>query len=374
MWELSFLLVAAVIGGPPAFATKSRLEALNQDSMGSFFVKDERNIFLNPAYIHKIDRRINLEWGDDGGASKTDTVAAPKAEGGWFENEGSFPYTIYLGNEDNESISFRNLAGTSASGTFLMPDNTLDFTWGMGSGSANRWGLGATLSNNKDETTVAGVERSETFVGFRAGVLVGEEWEFYSHLALVDEAEGAAVDNDGYKGKLGLKVGAIYNLDKYRIWGQIHKKDSEYEVVGGTSQDLNAFELTVGAGHTEELSSRHAFLIWFAQLERESLEQGASVSHELETTQLLAGFGVEGQVKRWLSLRGSIKQGVLLNDQTNKTTGTPSTSNSIADSATVAGGMSVLLNGFYLDGSFTTTAGTLNAGNIMSRVAMSYVY
>ncbi len=374
MWEFWFLLVAAVIGGTPAFATKSRLEALSQDSMGSFFVKDERNIFLNPAYIHKIDRRINLEWGNDGGASKTDTVSAPKAEGGWFDNEGSFPYTIYLGNEDGESIYFRNLAGSAASGTFLMPDNTLDFTWGMGSGMDNRWGIGATLSKNKDEATVATVEKSETFAGFRAGVLLGEKWEFYGHLALVDEAEGAAVDDDDYKGKLGLKAGAIYNLDKYRIWGQIRKKDSGYEVAGGTSQDLSALEFTVGAAHTEELSNRHSFLICFAQLERESLEQGDSVKRKRETTQLLLGFGVEGQVKRWLSLRGSIKQGVLLNDETNKTTGLPSTTNSIEDSATVAGGMSVLLNGFRLDGSFTTSGGTLNAGNIMSRVAMAYTY
>jgi hypothetical protein len=65
---------------------------------------------------------------------------------------------------------------------------------------------------------------------------------------------------------------------------------------------------------------------------------------------------------------------VLLNDETNKTTGTPSTIKSIEDSATVAGGMSVLLNGFRLDGSFTTSGGTLNAGNIMSRVAMAYTY
>lgn len=365
-----WLLLAVIVGASPAFATKSRLEALSQDANGSYYIKDERNIFLNPAYIHNVDRRINLEWGNAGTATKVDGFTTPKAEGGWFNGKHSMPYAAYLGNEDTQAITARNAADTA----FMKPDNTFDFIWGMGTGMTNRWGFAASFSKNKDEVT-GGIDRSETFAGLRAGVLLGDAWEIFGHFHLLDEADGAAADGDEYKGKMGLMAGAIYNWGQYRVYGRIDKKDAEYTPAGASGLDLTGLEITIGAGHSEELSSK-SFLFYFAELSRDTneVDTAPSTSTETETTQVLLGFGVEGQVKDWLTLRGSVNQGLLLNDTSTKTTGTPSADQSIADSTAVAGGMSINFDPFRLDGSFTTTGGTLNAGNIMSRVAMTYAY
>ncbi len=58
---LGLLVVAA-----PAFATKARLEALGEDSFGSYYVNDNRNIFLNPARINENKDFITYEFGDSG--------------------------------------------------------------------------------------------------------------------------------------------------------------------------------------------------------------------------------------------------------------------------------------------------------------------
>ena len=364
------LAAALVIVSTGAQATKSRLEALGQDASGSFFIKDERNIFLNPANIHNVDRRLTLEWGAAGSATKVDATGTPKAEGGWYNGKNDMPYAVYLGNEDTDAITYRNSADTA----FLKPDNTLDFTWGMAGDRRNRWGMGVTFSKNTDEVTT-GFDRSETFAAIRGGVLLGDDWEIFGNFHLMDEAEGASAAGDDYKGGLGLSVGAIHNRDKYRYYGRISKKDVEYTPAGGTGLDGNAMEIMAGAARVNEIST-NAILFYYAQLNRLTAEVDTApgTSTETTTTQIELGFGVEGQVKDWMTLRGSVNQGVLLNDTSTKTTGTPSADRSIPDSTTVAAGLSLHFDAFQLDGSFTTTGGTLNAGNIMSRVGMTYAY
>ncbi|MCB0385289.1 MAG: hypothetical protein KDD43_07835, partial [Bdellovibrionales bacterium] len=247
-------------------------------------------------------------------------------------------------------------------------------TWGTGGSSTKRWGFGVGFSKNKDDVT-GGIDRSETFASLRAGVLLGDRWEVFGHFHLLDEADGATADGDEYKGGLGLMLAGVYNHDRYRIYGQLAKKDAEVTPAGGSSLDISGLILKLGAARVNELST-NSFLFYYAELNRSTIETDTSpgVSTETETTQIELGFGVEGQVKDWLSLRGSVMQGVLLNDTSTKTTGTPSADQSVADTTAVAAGLSIHFDAFRLDGSFTTTGGTLNAGNIMSRVGMSYNY
>ncbi|MBY0412824.1 MAG: hypothetical protein K2Q18_01600 [Bdellovibrionales bacterium] len=79
-----------------AFASKARVEALNQDSVrGSEYISDSRNIFRNPAHLNTMSNYLVTEWGT---AASTDSQTAPRAEGGFFRETGSFNYGLYLGN------------------------------------------------------------------------------------------------------------------------------------------------------------------------------------------------------------------------------------------------------------------------------------
>jgi hypothetical protein len=354
-----------------AWATKSRLEALGQSSNGSFFLRDERNVFLNPAHIHLLDRRLSFEWGDSGDGFKADAVATPKAEGGWWDGKASTPHLIYLGNENEEAIFVRNVM---SSGSALKPDNTIDVTWGVNPGGMNRYGFGINFSKNQDEVT-GGIDRSETFAGIRAGALIGDKLEVYGTFHLLDEADGAAADGDDYEGKMGLMLSASYLWDRYRLYGSIFKKDAEFTPAGGSGLDFESTLLMAGAAHVEEFANR-SMMFYFGELQSTNMKRDTSttVSSKIDILQLALGFGMEGQVADWLTLRGSVAQATLLNSYKNKTTGTPATEFSEEDSTSVAAGMTLHFDAFKLDGSFTTSGGTLTGGNIMSRVAMSYVY
>jgi hypothetical protein len=367
---ICFFICVPFFSTPAAWATKSRLEALGQNSSGSFYIQDERNIFLNPAYIHKLDRRLSFEWGVAGTADKEDTIAAPKGEGGWWDGKASTPYAIYLGNENAEAVYVRNIFSTS----FLKPDNTIDVTWGTNVGAANRFGFGINYSKNVDEAT-GGIDRSETFAGVRAGAYLGEDLEIFGILHLFDEADGAAADDDDYKGEMGLQLSAIYNKERYRFYGSLFKKGAEYTPASSsTSTDFGSLLLMAGAAHVEDFANR-SMIFYFSELRSWNIEMGSGATTEkMDILDLKFGLGMEGQVAKWLSLRGSVAQATLLNDYKRKLTGSSSVNWSNPDTTSVACGMTLRFNGFNLDGSFGTSGGTLTGGNIMSRVAMSYVY
>ena len=370
MRVICYFICGAFLPMPVAWGTKSRLEALGQNSSGSFYIQDERNIFLNPAYIHNLDRRLSFEWGVSGTANKEDTVATPKGEGGWWDGKASIPFAIYLGNENEKAIFVRNILSTS----LLKPDNTIDVTWGTNVGAANRFGFGFNYSKNVDETT-GGIDRSETFAGVRAGAYIGDNLEFFGILHLFDEADGAAADGDDYKGEMGLQLNAIYKGEHYRFYGSLFKKGAEFTPdASSTSTDFGSLLLMAGVAHVEEFGKR-SMIFYFSELRSMNMEMGSgAATQNTDILDLKLGLGAEGQVAKWLSLRGSVAQATLLNQYKVKATGSSSVDWSNPDTTSVACGMTLHFSGFKLDGSFGTSGGTLTGGNIMSRVAMSYVY
>ncbi|MEM7172113.1 MAG: hypothetical protein AAF530_18225 [Pseudomonadota bacterium] len=76
---------------PEPSATSSRP---SREDGSTHFIKDTRNIFLNPERVNQYRSYVVTEWGD---ANDNDD---PNAEGGFFREAGSFAYGVYLGNAD----------------------------------------------------------------------------------------------------------------------------------------------------------------------------------------------------------------------------------------------------------------------------------
>jgi len=76
-----------------AFATKARMNALGQSTdTGSFYVRDTRNIFYNPAYLNMTNDYVIFEWN-----STATTGTSSDGEGGYFKKGSSFNYGVYMG-------------------------------------------------------------------------------------------------------------------------------------------------------------------------------------------------------------------------------------------------------------------------------------
>src|SRR5690554_693409 len=102
--QLTVALGLAVLA-TPAFASKARLMALGEDANGSFFINDNRNIFLNAAEANNHADLVTFEWGNNNGAD-SDTDA--NAEGGILYSHKNLVYGLHLG---GQSTLDRTLSG-----------------------------------------------------------------------------------------------------------------------------------------------------------------------------------------------------------------------------------------------------------------------
>ena len=95
-----------------ALASKARLQALGEDTFGSFFIDDTRNVLLNPAHLNSHKDFVTMEFGNntDNTSTDQDSASRPKSEGGVFKSAGNLVYGLYFGDESNTANNLRYLA------------------------------------------------------------------------------------------------------------------------------------------------------------------------------------------------------------------------------------------------------------------------
>lgn len=422
MKKLVLGTVLAVVS-VPAFATKARLIALGenvQDNIGSLYFSDSRNIFQNAAYANDYKNMFITEWGGSGvnttSGVKGDTDTIPQAEGGVFKEIGGYVYGLYLGAESpytNEIRSYSRLADNS---TFHQ-DNQIDVFF-AGQGSV-KWGLNATYSASKDSTK--GARQSSASI---RGGFIADKLEGFLNIALKNEARiasatdaGVAINGaDKFQGKRGFEAGATYNLDFVKVFGYVRhatwRHDANSDLGGAATRTVydGKFDGTywlyqVGAGKEHKLTDKTTL---FAKLEYLSFNRevdpvsgAATKTVNLDDWRTPLTIGLEHDAASWLTVRGSISQNIL-SQEDNSYKGqegsiAPSVSGatgkrapgkrSTANSTNVNAGATLKFGDLSFDGVIGTNTnnntgigdtksekGILSLDNLMTRVAMTYKF
>ncbi|MEQ1875816.1 MAG: hypothetical protein ABL958_04160, partial [Bdellovibrionia bacterium] len=194
-----FSLMAALLFTmiPVANASKARLTALGQDRNGSLFVDDERNVFLNPAYMGKLRNLANFELGATGVSGN------PKAEGGLVYDLGNLRAGAELGrvNRATESILSASALATTA---FFAPQNSVELL--VGAGGDLNWGASLHYANSKsDRGVTADFPDSEASVTTVTGGVLTDLYGAYLALDMVAKSETKDVGGatEKYAGKTG---------------------------------------------------------------------------------------------------------------------------------------------------------------------------
>lgn len=157
--HLALTLGLAVISGS-AFASKARLEALGEDSNGSQYLLDNRNIFLNPAHVNYFKDIVTFESGDT--TNEADSAQKPNAEGGFLRATGNMVYGVAFGHEDK---TLQNLKTTASAN--LEDSNTWDFF--VGGDAGLQWGANLSYSSIKDEQATNDIKSDSLRAGFEIG-------------------------------------------------------------------------------------------------------------------------------------------------------------------------------------------------------------
>ena len=377
----------------PAFASKARLQALGEDTYGSFYVNDNRNVFYNAAQVNNHKDLVTFEFGDttaNNATSGVDSTESPRAEGGVFKSMGNLVYGVYLGSESNTGNGFR--AASAVNLAQASEENNIDLF--VAGDAGVKWGANLTYSKSgKDEKAGVG-DASQEAIRTRLGVIAGDI-EGFANINITNKAEDS--NGDEFKGKLGFQVGAIYNINDYRAFAEY--RDFSGEAKGTQDGDLKASQLQVGAGRTSKLNDK-ATLFTKAQFQMNKGSNDTALAGTVGTLDGVSGcslagavaceeykamfvpvvVGLEYDAASWLVLRGSVSQTVWGKEE-DKDDSRPFHNTTVVNAGatlkfgelSVDGVIGNSASGAAASGTDTSEgAGNLRTDNLMSRVSMTY--
>jgi len=415
---------ALAVLATPAFATRARLLALGESQTnltGSQYIADNRNIFLNAAYLNNYSDMVYFELGGQGsdvlGTAATtrfaDSDTSQQAEGGVFMKAGALNYGVYYGRESayaNEIRSYTRLFNED-----IHEDNQIDL---FVAGEAGvKWGANLTYSKSEDDSN----NSEQDSLAARGGVM-GTNWEGFLNVSLSNKAGLDAVGNPGkdeFEGKLGYELGGTYDLNGLKIFGYWRhatwEQESDSQLANpNTASDGSAYigkadgtynKYLVGVGRTEKISDRGTlFTKVSVDMTKRNLDTDDDGEANLDDTTVPVVIGMEYDAESWLTLRGSIVQniyGQTDNDYDDSliTAGVSQVvlgdrkpeKRTIANSTNVNMGATLKFGELAIDGivgtnngagSVSNNAGSFNAqkkgvlatDNLMSRVSMTYKF
>lgn len=364
--QLTVALGLAVLA-TPAFASKARLQALGEDVNGSFYVNDNRNVFLNAAQVNNHKDLVTFEWGDT--QEGTDATGTPRAEGGVFKTAGNLVYGLYLGSESNTSNSFRALSGLT--GTAAEEENNIDVF--VGGDAGMKWGANVTYSKSaKDE--VNGDAESNA-LRTRFGVIAGDI-EGWANINISNKAEDAA--GNEFKGKLGYKVGGVYHMNDYNLFADYQSFNGEAD--GAQDGDLKSSQLQVGAGRATKLNDKATLFtrVQYTNVKVDTSDMTVG-GEDTKTNSVPVVIGLEYDAASWLTLRSSVAQNIW-SSKDNDGDKSPVHDTTVVNAGATLKFGELSVDGVVgnstggADGSGDTSVGNgnLRTDNLMSRVSMTY--
>ena len=180
--HIAALVAAASMMAPAAHASKSRLGALEGAGAvdGSFFIADERAVFLSPAFAGSFGNNINMELGTGQGGT-----TQPVAEGGFLMPGDSLSYGVQLGRTGfaAQNLAARGageLTGWDANTANLIPQNSLEL---MLAGSGG-WGVSLHYVNSTDDNAANAtgneIDQAADIMTLKAGYMT-DKWHVVAH-------------------------------------------------------------------------------------------------------------------------------------------------------------------------------------------------
>lgn len=358
----------AVIAAP-AFATKARLQALGESTDGSFFINDNRNIFLNSAQVNNHKDLVTMEWG--AGSSVEGGDAAPNAEGGVYKSHNNMTYGLQLG----RGVSFNNGAETVSTGAFDA-SNAIDLF--VGGDAGFKWGANLTYAGSNNKTTALKEEASVLDVNL--GAIFGDFTAYVNYGAMGGTENTRGTAQYDIERKNNIEVGGSYQLNEYTIFGQYSMAD--FEDSKNTKKESESTSYLVGVGRNDKINDKTTF---FTKLQFSQANQEDKKPKTTDTTlqQVPVTIGLEYDAASWVTIRGSVAQN-LWSKNDNDVTKAEST---VANSTNVNAGATLKFGDLSLDGvvgtdnnttagvdSTTTEKGILALDNLMTRVALTYKF
>lgn len=385
--QLTFALGLAVLA-TPAFATKARLEALGEDNFGSYYINDNRNIFLNAAKINENKDFVTYEFGTSTSNSTdiTDAAGSPKAEGGFAKAYGNFVYGAHFGNSTPTIDSFRSKV------TDGQERNPIDVF--IGGDAGVKWGVDIAYENYDGSDTDGSQRISSNALRTRLGAIAGD-FEAFTILSLKSDSHNRT-DETQMESKSSYLFGVGQWWNNYKFFAEYTLAAAEYGT-GNTNSDIEVTQYRLGAARQEKLNDKATLFAKAMLVQLDSEDDngaGPGTKTDIQSRTLPFTIGLEYDAVSWLQLRASVVQNVWGSDE-RKIGSASKVKSSVANTA-VRAGASLKFGEFQIDGLISTVTdndsaagtgggqtygqdttggnGSLRADTLMTRVSMLYCF
>jgi len=286
--QLTVALGLAVLA-TPVFASKARLQALGEDSYGSAYINDNRNIWLNAAQINNHKDLVTYEFG---GNVNQDSAANARGEGGVYKAHGNFVYGVHFGGASNTGNGLRAAAGlvdvavtggTPSATATGDEENNIDLF--IGGDAGMKWGANLGYARTQGEE---GEGQYGESLRTRLGVIMGDT-QVYANINLINNAKGeydttaigGAAGSAKFEGKLGYQVGAIHAWEGNTLFVDFRSFDMESTIITN-KEDVASKQLDVGIGRVERLNDKTNLFarasFFMRNIENDHGKQGGAVA------------------------------------------------------------------------------------------------
>jgi len=356
------LLVVIALATASAHATKARLTALNQDTNGSFYIIDTRNIFLNPAQLSVMKDYLDFEWGKQS-RDGTDSDLADN-EGGFALSVGAGKLAVQLGRVGDFDNMVREINGhmtdlatvlTGANNHVAEGQNNVDVIYSGKAGGDMSWGAGIAIERSKNTILNTGRQQDVQAFDVRGGVHA-DKWEGFGSLILGGHSR---TDLGTGQGKLdesfGLHLGGGWQFNNdMRAFAHVTYDQYDASI---PNVDYNGKRLSIdgGVAYTRSLEGdAHMFATAeLYYLDHSDLSQTTGVDDEkYQLFQLPLTLGVEADATSWARFRASVRQPILIG-QGHNTMGATANDNNKYENApnetSVAAGVGMSAQKFNFD-------------------------
>ncbi|MBX3032701.1 MAG: hypothetical protein KF865_02175 [Bdellovibrionaceae bacterium] len=398
----TMLIAALTMAAAPAFASKARLNALQNAE----HISDIQRTFDRPYEAAMYGEYATVEFGSPTGT--------PNAEGGFVRQMGEGSYLgLYLGHNPealNKVITASQLtvdqsnAGlkASAAGSAAVWRSSLeaplnifyaskagDITWGANlfyltsnkkststvvvgdfNNNGNTSDPGEEVSAANRKANVAGVSFGATAANWEADATVGLMGKDQFEVSTALGTEIALESN------MNLVLRGAYKMDTLYFYGKYSMAGAKVKVTGAEDRKVDLNEAAVGIIDSRKKDGVEFF--YGASYVMTNVKGNSLVGdNKTEVTKLPVIVGVEAEANSWLVLRGSLTQNLGLLGTTKTTTaGTAGESDSLG-STTVAAGAGMKFGKFTVDTTLkAATTGTIGSdgANFLGDASLTYLF
>lgn len=355
--------LAIVLASTSAFATRSRITALGN----SAHLTDPATVYSVPTDIFSLSDSLTIESGKTNLVPGTD-ASDLGAEALVIRSSGDAKWALSLGHEDARSYAQRTRAKTNtATIAPVAQQNPIELTYGMKAGELT-WAGTLVYSNFNDKKN----ERKESTTGLKFGAATST-WNAAVDLGLVDKWEDSLL-KDEYKAKSNVTLSGNYWLaSDMMTYATVAMGGYEVTDNSVVAADVKSTVITVGAVNTMKNDNNEFF--WGAGLTSSETKDDKGTKVKDTSLKLPLIIGLEANAASWLTLRGSVTQNVLIqNEKSENATSTVSEASPGQNSTAFAAGAGLTLGKVVLDGSILAGTQKVNGTDLLGTVGLTYAF